>query len=225
MLVKTDSGDMSDADDGDQAEVTGDAPEDKCLICIFNVSPTVAHTMFLVNKSSTAGDIIKLALEKRQGDQVTKELRVEDFALVEEIELKDPKKKNKRLRHRIMNNDDNVYLVQNSWKGSGKLTLTERDKIYLKFKGLDHHPSIRETQSDPVFSPRTRRRNGLVSRVRRLSRNIVGGTFVDDIEEEVKQAMAGVTETVSEGEVSDNDDDKQDRTRKVSKAFRAVKIW
>lgn len=230
MLVKTDSGEMSE-DDSESSTVNTstsyDAPEDKCLICIFNVSPTVAHTMFLVNKSSTAGDIIKLALEKRQGDQVVKELKVEDFALVEEIEIRDPKKKVKRLVPRVMKNDENVYLVQNSWKGSGKLTLTERDKLYTMFKGImDHHPSIRETQSDPVFSPRTRRRNGLVNRVRRLSRNIVG-SFMDEIDEEVKQAMTverDVAGTNTDPEDSE-DDDKADRTRKVSKAFRAVKIW
>ena len=139
-----------------------------------------------------------------------------------QIDLK-VKKKGKKLIHRMMNNDENVYLVQNSWKGSGKLTLTERDKVFLKFKNLDHHPSIRETQSDPVFSPRTRRRNGLVNRVRRLSRNIVGG-WGEEIEEEVRQAVILEREAVSDGEATD-DEDKPDKSRKVSKAFRAVKIW
>merc|ERR1712012_62455 len=100
--------------------------------------------------------------------------------------------------------------------GFGKLTLTERDKINLKFKNLDLHPSIRETQSDLVFSPRTRRRNGLVNRVRRLSRNIVG-SFVDDIDEEVRQAICETREAVSEGEENaETEDDKSERTRKVS---------
>ena len=224
LLVKTDSGELEEPGDTELGQAPGgEGPEDKCLICIFNVSASVAHTMFLVNKSSTAGDIIKLALEKRQGDTERGEARVEDFVLVEEIEIKDVKKKGKKLIHRMMNNDENVYLVQNSWKGSGKLTLTERDKVFLKFKNLDHHPSIRETQSDPVFSPRTRRRNGLVNRVRRLSRNIVGG-WGEEIEDEVRQAVIMEREAVSDGEATD-DEDKPDKSRKVSKAFRAVKIW
>ena len=163
---------------------------------------------------------------KRKGDNESSDLRSEDFALVEEVEVKDAKKKGKRvLIHRMMNNDENVYLVQ---QGSGKLSLTDRDKLITKFRGLDH-PSIRETQSDPVFSPRTRRRNGLVNRVRRLSRNIVGTFGVDDIEEEVRQVVCDTRDIVSEGEEgeenTDNDDKQLDRTRKVSKAFRAVKIW
>merc|ERR1719384_2013648 len=155
-----------------------------------------------------------MALEKRQGDQTSHKMRVEDFVLVEEIDI-DPKKRGKKLLHRIVNNDENVYLVQNSWKGFGKLTLTERDKTNLKFKNLDHHPCIRETQSDPVFSPRTRRRNGLINRVRRLSRNIVGG-WGEEIEDEVRQAVIIEREAVSDGEATD-DEDKPDKSRKVSK--------
>ena len=225
-LVKVDSGETSEEDTvGGATAIIDEAPEDKFLIPIFNVSPTVTHTMLYCNKSSTASDIVKMALEKRQGDQTSPRMRVEDFVLVEEIDI-DPKKRGKKLIHRIVNNDENVYLVQNSWKGFGKLTLTERDKINLKFKNLDLHPSIRETQSDPVFSPRTRRRNGLINRVRRLSRNIVG-SFPEEIDEEVKQVVLGIDkkrEAVSDGEVTD-DDDKAEKSRKVSKAFRPVKIW
>merc|ERR1719454_542527 len=136
--------------------------------------------MFHVNKSSTAGDIIKLALEKRNCD---KSENAADFVLIEEIEIK--KGKGKKLVHRMLNTDENVYLVQNSWKDSGKLTLTEREKVLVKLEGLDPHPSIRETQSAPVSSPRLRRPNGLVNRVRRLSRSIYSNV-VDHIEEEPK---------------------------------------
>ena len=210
-------GDSSEKSDEEMAGV--ESPEDKCLICIFNVSPTVAHTMFHVNKSSTAGDIIKLALEKRNCDVME---NAADFVLIEEIDIK--KGKGKKVMHRMLNTDENVYLVQNSWKDSGKLTLTERSKVLVKLQGLDHHPSIRETQSDPVCSPRLRRPNGLVNRVRRLSRSIYYGQHLtENIEEESKQA-AIERETVSDGEVSE-EDDKPERSRKVSKAFRAVKIW
>merc|ERR1712187_825059 len=125
-VQKGDSSEKSDEEVVSHLE----SPEDKCLICIFNVSPTVAHTMFHVNKASTARDTIKLALEKRNCD------------IMEEIEVR--KGKGKKVVQRILNNEENVYLVQNSWKDSGKLTLTE--KVHVKLEGLDHHPSIRETQ-------------------------------------------------------------------------------
>ena len=205
-------------------EEPGDAKEDKCLICIFNVSPTVAHTMFLVSKGSTVGDIIKLALEKRNEEPA----RCAEFVLVEEIEIKDTKKKSKKLIHRLMNMDENVYLVQSSWKGSGKLTLTDRASVFLKYKHLEHHPNIRETQSDPVLTPRTaRRRYGLVNRVRRLSRSIgFNGFPAPEIDEDVRQVME--REAVSDGDISETeetDEAEAPRVRKQSKAFRAVKIW
>ena len=74
-----------------------------------------------------------------------------------------------------------------------------------------------------MTSPRLRRPNGLVNRVRRLSRSIYSNV-VDHMEEEPKQTSVPDRETVSDGEVSE-EDDKSDRSRKVSKAFRAVKIW
>ena len=96
--------------------------------------------------------------------------------------------------------------------------------MLVKLQGLDQHPSIRETQSDPVSSPRLRRPNGLVNRVRRLSRSIYYGANMGDHIEEEPRHSAMERETVSDGEVSE-DEDKQERSRKVSKAFRAVKIW
>ena len=214
-VQKGDSSEKSDEEIVSHLE----SPEEKCLICIFNVSPTVAHTMFHVNKTSTARDIIKLALEKRNCDILE---NAADFVLIEELEVR--KGKGKKVAQRILNAEENVYLVQNSWKDSGKLTLTEREKVLVKLEGLDPHPSIRETQSAPVSSPRLRRPNGLVNRVRRLSRSIYSNV-VDHIEEEPsKQPTVLERETVSDGEVSE-EEDKSDRTRKVSKAFRAVKIW
>jgi len=214
-MFKADSGEMSD----DDLALNNEAPEDKFLVCIFNVSPTVAHTIFHVSKSCTVSDVIKLVLERGRryhGDHT-------DFVLVEEIELKDSKKKGKKLVQRILNNEENVYLVQNSWKDSGKLTLLARDKSVIKFRGLDHHPSIRETQSDPVGSPRLRRPNGLVNRVRRFSRSLYHHNGPEDIYEEPSQFVE--REAVSDGDISDDEDKSNDRTRKVSKAFRTIKIW
>ena len=202
-------------------EEPGDAKEDKCLICIFNVSPTVAHTMFLVSKGSTVGDIIKLALEKRNEDPA----RCAEFVLVEEIEIKDTKKKSKKLIHRLMNMDENVYLVQSSWKGSGKLTLTDRATVFLKYKHLEHHPNIRETQSEPALTPRTaRRRYGLVNRVRRLSRSIGLHGFTSEVDEDVRQVID--REAVSDGDITEEETEEEgSKMRKQSRAFRAVKIW
>ena len=213
-MLKADSSEMSDEDLAANIE----SPEDKFLVCIFNVSATVAHTIFHVCKSSTASDVIKLALERGRRNYEDPA----DFILVEETELKDSKKKGKKLHQRILSSDENVYLVQNSWKHSGKLTLLERNKSVIKFRGLDHHPSIRETQSDPIGSPRLRR-PGLVNRVRRFSRSLYSNG-ADDIDEEPNQFVVE-RETMSDGDISEEEENSNDRVRKVSKAFRTIKIW
>ena len=139
---------------------------------------------------------------------------------MEETESKQLKKKGKDLHQRNLNSDENVYLIRNSWKDSGKLTLLERNKSVIKFRGLDHHPSIRETQSDPISSPRLRR-PGLVNRVRRFSRSLYSNG-ANDIEEETSHYVAE-RETVSDGDISEEEG--EERSRKVSKAFRKLKIW
>merc|ERR1719350_534356 len=206
-MIKADSSEMSD----DDLAANIESPEDKFLVCIFNVSATVAHTIFHVSKSSTASDVIKLALER--GRRISEDPA--NFILVEETELKHLKKKGKSVHQRILSNDENVYLVQNSWKDSGKLTLLERNKSVIKFRGLDPHPNIRETQSDPVCSPRLRR-PGLVNRVRRFSRSLYNNTGVDDIEEEHDQYVA-TRGTVSDGEASEEEEvTAGDKARTVS---------
>ena len=212
IMQKGDSNEISDDETPTNSE-NPEKPEDKFLVCIFNISSSIAHAMFHVSKSSTAADVIKLALQHGRRNLTDHP----DFVLVEEVELKDFKKKGKKLVHRIVNNDENLYLVQSCWKDSGKLTLMEKKETGIKLKGLEVHQSIRETQSDPVQSPRLRRPNNLVNRVRRFSRSIYH-----------QSSIAGETaeerETVSDGDISE-DEDKPDRARKVSKAFRAVKIW
>ena len=97
---------------------------------------------------------------------------------------------------------------------------------FLKYKHLEHHPNIRETQSDPVLTPRTaRRRYGLVNRVRRLSRSIGFNGFAPEIDEDVRQVIE--REAVSDGDISEEETEETEapRVRKQSKAFRAVKIW
>ena len=51
------------SDKSDDVTINIESAEDKFLVCIFNVSPTVTHTMFHVSKTSTVSDVIKLALE------------------------------------------------------------------------------------------------------------------------------------------------------------------
>ena len=130
--------------DNDDLAANIESPEDKFLVCIFNVSVTVAHTIFHVCKSSTALDVIKLALER--GRRNTEDPT--NYILVEEIALTNPKKKGKSVHQRILSSDENIYLIQNSWKDFGKLTLLEKNK------SLGPHLNIRETKSDPVSSPK-----------------------------------------------------------------------
>ena len=53
----------------DDLKTNMEPPDDKFLVCIFNVSPTVTHTMFHVSKTSTVSDVIKLALERGRKPQ------------------------------------------------------------------------------------------------------------------------------------------------------------
>ncbi len=183
---------------------------DMFLVCIFNVSPGVAHTILRVSKSNTATQVIVQALMKSRS--------IEDprsYVLVEETEIPDGKKKvGKKLVQRVLADDENVYLVQSSWKGVGKLTLLERDKNVLRNRGLETHQNIRETQSEPLFrgSPRLRRPNNLVGRVRKFSRSLYGHEGMD------------AHETVSDNDLSDDDDDSNGRKSSIAN-FRKLKIW
>ena len=105
-MVKADSMDVID-----EKEEQQDGRDD-FLVCIFDVSPTVAHTMIKVSKASTTRDVIKLALERgRRG-----EIDPSAFVLLEEQEVKEGKgKKGKRIERRILSPDENVYLVQSRW--------------------------------------------------------------------------------------------------------------
>ena len=208
------------SDKSDDVTINIESAEDKFLVCIFNVSPTVTHTMFHVSKTSTASDVIKLALERGRHNKEDHE----DYVLVEETEIKALKKKNNKAIQRMLNNDENIFLVQSSWKESGKLTLLERSKADTKFHILDNHPGIRETQSDPIGSPRLRRPNGLVNRVRRFSRSFYPQHALQESHEEPCNFIVE-REAISDGELSNEEDSSSDRTRKVSKAFRKIKIW
>lgn len=125
-------------------------------------------------------------------------------------------KKGKKFKdQRELESDENIYLVQASWKDSaGKLTLMEKKKSMIT-----HHPNIRETQSDPISSPRLRRPNNLVSRVRRFSRSLYqsgvggfGGVSEGQIVEGQPQTpMEIVRESLSDGDV--DEDKKSDDTK------------
>jgi phosphatidylinositol phospholipase C epsilon len=213
----------------------GGDPEaaDTFLVCIFNVSPGVAHTILRVPRISTAADVIVTALNKSRGG--SRIVDAKDFVLIEETEVVagslDSRRRpgasggggsgKKQLVQRVLAEDENVYLVQSSWAGGGKLTLLEREKNLARLRSLDPHPSIRETQSDPcprtsvTGSPRMRRPNNLVGRVRRFSRSLYA------------EAPTQQLEVVSDGDVSDDDEVGGGRGgRKSSIAnFRKLKIW
>jgi phosphatidylinositol phospholipase C epsilon len=206
---------------------------DTFLVCIFNVSPGVAHTILRVPRTATASEVITTALSKSRGSSRGD---AKDFVLVEETEvigMPDPRRRStvgggskKQLVQRLLNEDENVYLVQRSWTGGGKLTLLEREKNLARLRSLDPHPTIRETQSDPCprpsvtvlgGSPRMRRPNNLVGRVRRFSRSLYA------------EAPAHHLEVVSDGDISEEEEEGTaggGRARKSSMAnFRKLKIW
>ena len=112
-MVKADSMDVISEDPEQQQD-----GRDDFLVCIFDVSPTVAHTMIKVSKASTTRDVIKLALERgRRG-----EIDPGAFVLLEEQEVKEGKgKKGKRIERRILSPDENVYLVQSRWASLSQL--------------------------------------------------------------------------------------------------------
>jgi len=175
---------------------------DRFLVCVFNVSLGVAHTILQASRTSTAAQVVAQALSKSR--------RTEDpasFVLIEQTETQDLRKKlgKKVVVERELGDDENVYLVQRSWVGQGKLLLRERPP--------DLHPSVRETQSEPIYrgSPRLRRPNNLVGRVRKFSRSLYSH---DGLEGEV----------VSDGDLEEEQD--EFKTRKSSMAhLRKLKIW
>ena len=100
-MVKTDSLDVVEEQEQDN--------KDDFLVCIFNVSPTVAHTIFTASKASTTREVIRLALERGRRAEADPGA----FVLVEEQEVREGKgKKGKRTERRILSPDENVYLVQ-----------------------------------------------------------------------------------------------------------------
>lgn len=172
---------------------------DNFLVCIFNVSSKVSYSILQVPRTSTATDVITLALSKcRRGEE--DENKPEKFVLVEET---DPppvlqnyafnnsganKKAQKGKRKRVLDAQENVYLVQLAWKGAGRLILEEKEKLlkegqfYLDVPN-NPHLNVCETQSDPLsglalagkVSPRLRRSSKIIaSGVRRISRSFYG---------------------------------------------------
>ena len=213
------------ADSFELSEEDESEGDNNFLVCVFNVCPGVAHTILQVPKTSSASEVIAQALLKaRRNDQP------EDFILIEESEVMDPKKKSKKTYQRCLDDDENVFLVQSGWKETGKLTMLEREKGKLRFRGLDKHANVRETQSDPVGRTHNRRSSNIVSRVRRFSRSIYGSDILDSLD-----SPSGRLETyrargaVSDGDISEEDEEESSglqKTRKVSIAnFNKLKIW
>jgi phosphatidylinositol phospholipase C epsilon len=104
MMVRAESVDVPE-----EAEAKEQDVRDDFMVCVYNISPTVAHTIFTTSKVSTTKDVIRHCLERgRREDQDPG-----NFVLMEEQEVKDGKgKKGKRTDRRILRPDENVYLVQ-----------------------------------------------------------------------------------------------------------------
>ncbi len=171
---------------------------DNFLVCVFNVSSKVSYSILQVPKTATCNDVITMALNKSRREE---NCRPEKFVLVEETDpvpssmLSGPGsssggggggKKSKEKRKRVLDADENVYLVQLSWKGAGRLILEEKERLLRngQLYHLDHlyannpHLNLSEMHSEPLgglggkMSPRIRRSSKLIaSGVRKISRS------------------------------------------------------
>eukprot|EP00095_Tigriopus_kingsejongensis_P008940 snap_masked-scaffold199_size265817-processed-gene-1.12 protein:Tk08940 transcript:snap_masked-scaffold199_size265817-processed-gene-1.12-mRNA-1 annotation:"1-phosphatidylinositol -bisphosphate phosphodiesterase epsilon-1-like" len=171
---------------------------DNFLVCIFNVSSKVSYSILQVPRTSTAANVITLALSKcRRGEE--DENKPEKYVLVEETDpppvlqnyagnASTNKKGNKAKRKRVLDAQENVYLIQLAWKGAGRLILEQKEKLLKEgqfFLDVPSNPHLNvcETQSDPLsglalagkVSPRLRRSSKIIaSGVRRISRSFYG---------------------------------------------------
>ena len=148
-----------------------------------------------VPKTSTAFDVISMALHKSRRDQKD---RPQNFALVEETDSAGSsgtsgssasgKGSSSKRQRRALDPKENVYLVTLSWKGAGRLVLEEKQRTNVAttlhpnaFENAYHlsqHPNVCETQSDPAggssrLSPATSATSKMSPNLRRHSRNIV----------------------------------------------------
>jgi hypothetical protein len=148
-----------------------------------------------VPKTSTAFDVISMALHKSRRDQKD---RPQNFVLVEETDSTgnsgasgsgaSSKGSSTKRQRRALDAKENVYLVTLSWKGAGRLVLEEKHRTnvatslhpnaFENAHHLTHHANVCETQSDPVggssrLSPSTSSTSKMSPNLRRHSRNIV----------------------------------------------------
>ena len=113
-------------------------------------------------KTSTAQNVICQALNKSRKDSGGERRIPEHFVLVEETDCPDHSRKANKSnkQRRILDPSENVYLVQLSWKGAGRLILEEKDKV------SNEHGLLTETYSDPLsqggISPSLRRHSRFV---------------------------------------------------------------
>ena len=113
-------------------------------------------------KTSTAQNVICQALNKSRKDSGGERRVPEHFVLVEETDCPDHSRKANKSnkQRRILDPSENVYLVQLSWKGAGRLILEEKDKV------SNEHGLLTETYSDPLsqggISPSLRRHSRFV---------------------------------------------------------------
>merc|ERR1719245_2882562 len=116
-------------DDNAKENKTKDA--DNFLVCVFNVSSKVSYSILQVAKTSTAQNVICQALNKSRKDSGGERRVPEHFVLVEETDCPDHSRKANKSnkQRRILDPSENVYLVQLSWKGAGRLILEEKDKV------------------------------------------------------------------------------------------------
>ena len=148
---------------------------------------------FKVPKTSTAFDVISMALHKSRRDETE---RPENFVLIEETDAAGTsggtgsggggKGSSTKRQRRTLDAKENVYLVTLSWKGAGRLVLEEKQRgnassvsssastLHPNVFENALHANVCETMSEPVgrLSPVTVT-SKMSPNLRRHSRNIV----------------------------------------------------
>ncbi|XP_070497870.1 1-phosphatidylinositol 4,5-bisphosphate phosphodiesterase epsilon-1-like isoform X2 [Chironomus tepperi] len=107
------------------------------VVCVYNVSPDIPYAMLRVPLKATAQDVLAQALLKaRRFDNPN------NFVLLEEIQ---PNNTNTPVHQRLMQQDENVYKTQASWKTLGRFIIQERQStpsILRKVKSVDKGKGI-----------------------------------------------------------------------------------
>ncbi|PAA93000.1 hypothetical protein BOX15_Mlig030242g1, partial [Macrostomum lignano] len=107
------------------------------LVCVYNVTQDQPYTVLKAFVTSTAADIVKLAVLKSRNTTISPE----DFSLVEEVTgsayVESPGGTSKRRiagkgHRRVLAPDDQPYRLQKEWKRVGRFILERKENLALQ---------------------------------------------------------------------------------------------